>query len=255
MKQLSGNTKKGLIGTILVHSIVLLILLFCGFSAPEVEYPEPDGIMVDFGELVIGDGSGAPEQATSPITPSQAEVSEPSVVTQTEVPSIPIKDKKTTVKDETPQLTPEEQERIRQEEEFKKKMDALAGNLNSSGGSGTSGNGGNSQTGALEGNQGHPNGSGNSGNKKGTPGNPYGNGDAVNLAKPGNTTNCNNPIVLTVEVDKSGRVVRVLKTETALSDQACVEAAKSAAMKTTFSADSRDVRYAKITYDYTVSRN
>lgn len=245
----------GIIGTVVVHGIVLIILLLFGFAPPKVEFPEPDGIVVDFGDLVMGDSDGAIEpMVAEPTQTATAQNNEPSVVTQEEVPSIPMRTNPTRVDETTPELTPEEKERIRQEEDFKKRMDALAGKMNQGGGNGGEGNGGNSETGAESGKAGNPNGSGNSGNTKGNPGNPYQNGDAVHLVKPTNTQNCDNPIVLTVTVNAQGNVVDIKKVETALSEQSCIEAAKAAARKTTFQPDTKEIRYAKITYEYTMSK-
>ncbi|MCQ2959054.1 MAG: hypothetical protein MJ198_02570 [Bacteroidales bacterium] len=258
MKELFGGDRKyGIIGTLLVHGIVLIILLLFGFSAPPIEFPEPDGILVDFGELVVGDNDGAASEpvAVNPSAPSQNQSVDDAIVTQEETPSISIKKNKTKV-DETPkqpELTPEEQERIRQEAEFKQKMDALTGRLSQGGGTGTEGTAGNSSTGAESGKPGNPNGT-SAKNTKGNPGTPYGNGDAVSLVKPTNTQNCDNPIVLTVTVNSDGKVMDIKKVETALSEQSCIEAAKAAARKTIFQPDSREVRYAKITYEYTMSK-
>jgi hypothetical protein len=252
--KLDNSKKYGIIGTLAIHGIVLAILLLFSFSAPTVEYPEPDGIVVDFGELVMGDSDGATETTVAePTQTATVQNNEPSVVTQNDVPSIPVKTNPTKVDEATPELTPEEKERIRQEEEFKKRMDALAGKMNQGGGNGGEGNGGNSETGAESGKAGNPNGSGNSGNTKGNPGNPLGNGDAVHLAKPNSTTNCNNPITLTVKVDASGKVVAIQSFTNGYLEQMCIDAAKEAAMKTTFPPDSKSIRYAKITYEYTVS--
>ncbi|MBR4114935.1 MAG: hypothetical protein IKK40_02885, partial [Bacteroidales bacterium] len=124
--KLEKNNTYGIIGTIVVHGIVLLILLLFGFAPPKVEFPEPDGILVDFGDLVVGDNTGAksPSSVTEPVT-AQPEVNDAPTVTQTEVPSIPVKTNKNKVEEtKTPELSPEEQERIRQEAEFKAKMDA-----------------------------------------------------------------------------------------------------------------------------------
>ncbi len=254
--KIDKNKQYGILGTVIVHGIALLILLLFGFAPPKVEFPEPDGIMVDFGELVMGDddagapSSSVPESEMSNPVPAE----ETNALTQTEVPSIPIEQAERHTEEMKPTISPEEQERIRQEEEFKARMDALAGKMNQSAGNNSDGMAGNSTTGAESGVAGNPNGSGNSGNKKGNPGNPYGNGDAVNLVKPTNTQNCDNPIVLTVTVNSQGKVVDIKKIETALSEQSCIEAAKEAARKTTFQPDSKDIRYAKITYEYTMSK-
>ena len=83
--KLEKNNTYGIIGTIVVHGIVLLILLLFGFAPPKVEFPEPDGILVDFGDLVVGDNTGAesPSSVTEPVT-AQPEVNDAPTVTQTE---------------------------------------------------------------------------------------------------------------------------------------------------------------------------
>ncbi len=253
MSVFDGDRKYGIIGTIVFHGIVVLMLLLFGFAPSVVEYPEPDGILVDFGELVIGNDAGAntaPEATSN--APQQAENTEDAVVTQTEEPSITIKKNNTTVEKTEPTISPEEAERIRQEEEFRKKIDALRGNFSQGGGTGTDGIEGNSPTGANSGDPGNPNG-GSARNTKGTPGNPLGKGDAVHFVKPENTVNCNNPIDLFLRVNSSGNVVKVEFANTALSEQSCIEAAKEAAKKITFPPDTKDVRYARITYDYSIS--
>ncbi len=160
--------------------------------------------------------------------------------------------RKTTKSTETKrELTQEEKEQLEREkaaEEFRKKQEKLFGNNFSN-------NPGNSNDGKEDGIQGDKAGSSTNKNSKGSPGNPLGNKDAVYLAKPLNTTNCNKPIELTVKINSQGNVVAITDIETALSEQSCIEAAKTAAKQNRFVSDpTREVRYAKITYDYTVSQ-
>ncbi len=242
---------KGIIGTVVFHGILIVCLFIFAFTPPAAEFPEPNGILVNFGELVAGEEAASPESQTNPQPEQKSDESTPNesasenAVTQNSVESIAIKasDK---LSDKTPTLTAEEQEKIRKQEEFKQQQqNLLHKNL--------SGKPGNSENGANSGDPGNPNGDKNAKNVKGSPGNPLGNKDAQYLAKPLNTLNCNKPIELTVKIDSRGNVIAISDIETALSESSCIEAAKRAAMQNRFSSDSREVRYAKITYDYTIS--
>lgn len=59
--------KRGFIGTIIVHAIVLVLLLLFGFFTP-LPYPEEEGIIVNFGNSDQGSGpvEPAPSRRTSP---------------------------------------------------------------------------------------------------------------------------------------------------------------------------------------------
>lgn len=258
------NDIYGIVGTIIVHVILIIVLIVMAFPPPTVEFPEPDGIVITFGEEVIGDGDNIPTQEsvrpTPPPAPQQniANEEENDVQTQDFVEAAAVNTTpKTTPKPKTKpvekprELTEAEKleiERLKAEEEMKKKLDKLSG-------SNFSQNPGNSQQGAEQGNPGSKDGSPISTNTKGTPGNPFGNKDASYLPKPTNTVNCNNPIELTVKINSEGRVIEITNQETSLSEPACIEAARKSAMQARFSADaSKTIRYAKITYDYTISK-
>lgn len=256
MEQKKENIQ-GLVGTVIFHGIIIAVLLLFSFSAAPYEYPEPEGIVIDFGQLVDGTESSRvserPERETPQVsqTASQAVSVEEQVVTQTHTPAITIPDRtSTTVR--TPDITPEEKERIereRREQEERERIDALFGGR-------LSGDPGNSETGARTGTPGDPNAVAR-GDRRGTPGNPFGNNDATSWVKPTNTQNCNNPIHITVQIDNLGNVVQITKIETALSEQACIEAARKAAMRVKFPSETSvsSPRFAVITYDYTISRN
>ncbi len=53
--------KNGIIGTIIFHTILLFIFLFMGFIAPEPTFPEPEGILINFGTDDFGSGEIEPE--------------------------------------------------------------------------------------------------------------------------------------------------------------------------------------------------
>ncbi|OQA99931.1 MAG: hypothetical protein BWY22_00115 [Bacteroidetes bacterium ADurb.Bin217] len=246
----------GIIGTVLFHAILIIILVLFAFKAPVVEFPEPHGIAITFGEEVQGDGDVQPdetaEQTQEEQTPQESSntAANDDVITDNNSDATPVRKNPTTATTQK-ELTPEEKEQLEKEkaeEEFRKRQQQLAGNNFSN-------NPGNTENGAENGNPGDKNGNPASKNTKGTPGNPLGNKDATHLEKPLNTTNCNKPIELTVKINSQGSVIAITDVETALSEQSCIEAAKSAAKLNRFASDpSREVRYAKITYDYTTSK-
>lgn len=147
-----------------------------------------------------------------------------------------------------------DQERIQKEQEHISRMQGLNPFQRTGNGGTNTATAGNSTDGAALGHPGDARGSVNGKNIKGTPGNPLGNGDATHLAKPINTTNCDKQVELRLKIDAAGNVVDIVSVETAISEQACIKAAKDAARKNKFQADaSKPVRYARIIYDYSVS--
>lgn len=54
---------RGLIGTIVFHLIFLLVLLWVSFDPMEPTFPDPDGIVIDFGDSETGFGEEEPSPA------------------------------------------------------------------------------------------------------------------------------------------------------------------------------------------------
>jgi len=54
-----GKHRRGIVGTILFHGVILLLLLFFGFITP-LPLPEEKGILVDFGNSPTGSGAREP---------------------------------------------------------------------------------------------------------------------------------------------------------------------------------------------------
>lgn len=195
----------------------------------------PAGVSVIIGEKVKG-GDAAGELGGSPDNP----------LTDVKNAGTP---------DPSAPLSVADRERIRKEQEHISRVQGL-NPFQRTGNNGTSTDpAGNSTTGAASGYPGDPRGSVGGKNIKGTPGNPLGNGDATHLAKPANTTNCDKQVELRLKIDTQGNVVDIVSVTTAISEQECIKAAKDAARKNKFPADaSKPVRYARIVYDYSVSR-
>ncbi len=207
---------------------------------------EPKGDDVVQGEAVKGIDNIAGDLAGLP----------PPAITELKASTSPNTSAEVSAPEVSSELSLEETARIAKEEEFKARMQGWTNrNLQGDGGTG-SGKLGNSETGAEGGKPGHPGGNPFGTKVKGTPGNPLGNGDAIgSLQKPLGTVNCDKQVELLLKVDAQGNVTDITRVDTAISEQECIEAAKRAARKNKFPADaSQPVRYARIIYDYSVSR-
>src|SRR5690554_863032 len=245
----------GLLGTLIFHGALVIILLIFSFTPAPYEYPEPEGIVIDFGQMVQGEDvqveSSTEQSEQTPTEQSQSSASpEPEVVTQTNVDAPSVTDTENPDPSPENEITPDERERIereQREQEERERIDAMFRDRFGD-------NPGNSDVGDESGDPGDPRAT-SVGDKKGSPGNPYGNKDVTSWSKLINTQNCNKSIQLTVRLDNLGNVLSITKIETALSEQACIEAAKKAAMKVKFPSDraSTNPRYAVVTYDYTIS--
>lgn len=55
------NTRNGLIGTVVFHTIMLLIFIFWGFSTP-LPLPAEEGILINFGNMEYGTGKTEPKR-------------------------------------------------------------------------------------------------------------------------------------------------------------------------------------------------
>lgn len=252
------NSKiKGLITTIIIHTLLIVFLFLYTLPAPKIEFPEPNGIEVALGELVIGDDvPGTPQSQTEKVPEQTSEPMpiENNIVTQ-QNSSVTIKQKDTKPTETKPELSPEEKEKIRQEEEYKRRLQALSNNnFNSNSGNNGSntGNQGNSTTGNTSGNPGNPNGNPNAKNTKGTPGNPFGNGDAIRRVQPSNTSGCSRDVVLKATINSNGDVIKVEDyMGTTEGIQECINASKSALRQWKFSkSNSSEPRFAIITFQF-----
>lgn len=65
----NGNKNKALVGTVIFHAALLMILFFAAFSAPTPTFPDPDGIVVDFGMDETGFGAEEPALNNEPAEP------------------------------------------------------------------------------------------------------------------------------------------------------------------------------------------
>ncbi|AHW62318.1 hypothetical protein FH5T_19550 [Draconibacterium orientale] len=90
-----SEKKKGLIGTIVFHTIVLILLLVLGFFTP-LPLPGEEGILVNFGnsENGLGDREPSParrQQQTTPPPPPQTAQKKSTPPTAQQTPPPPVK--------------------------------------------------------------------------------------------------------------------------------------------------------------------
>lgn len=243
------DRRRGLIGTLLIHISLLLIFIFFGLKYYE---PKPeDGIVINFGNSETGFGDkadGAPQevQETSPSeTPSEAVESpqEAQTTSQTqdvvEAPSIETP-KKTSPKKETPKVV--EPEKPKPSSELEKMLESVKNSK--SGGEGEKGGPG--DQGSPDGDPDSKSRTGDGGGGNGGNGNyMLGGREALNKPKPEYPCTEEGRVVVKIYVDQNGRVTNAIPGErvpggaaTTTTSSCLFDKAKSAAMRTTWQADS-----------------
>ncbi len=141
----------------------------------------------------------------------------------------------------------------------RKKLDAMMGGLNNSDGTATGGEGNDNQAGDKGNPNGDPNASGYYGNGGGGSGGNYRLGNRKAVSKPKPTYDCNEEgrVVVSISVDKSGRVIsaRAGIKGTTNSASCLLQRAKEAALKTRFNSDSKapTKQVGSIIYNFTLS--
>lgn len=70
------NKRNGRIGTIIVHTILLLLFLFVGMTPP-FPPPEEQGILINFGQVKAGSGKIQPKKKSTPAPPPPKTTSTP----------------------------------------------------------------------------------------------------------------------------------------------------------------------------------
>ncbi|QKG79407.1 energy transducer TonB family protein [Tenuifilum thalassicum] len=244
---------KGIIGTILLHALLVFLLFIFGFSTP-LPLPAEKGILINFGNSENGSGFEEPKIQESYNPPKQEMSSRPqdeSPMTQTheEAPSLPNVKKESTKKENTKSKTETtnnnstsetKKEETNTEKQPKINKKALfPGQIN------TGSNTGEGETG-VKGNQGSLEGSSESTNRTGSDGG-GGNADngiianlngrvALRLPKPEYPSLKSGKVVVEVTVDNQGRVVKAVagvKGSTTLDNQ-LLRAAEKAALNARF---------------------
>lgn len=242
---------KGIIFSVIFHSTFFLILFTLGFST-KLPLPEEEGIMIDFGDSDNGQGQIEPAQTNISVQPVQETVQEESNMTQDYEEAPVTKPEKPVV-----EKVVKEHKEVVEEKEPVRTEDPNAlyqNNADNSTNSNSEGNNGGT------GNQGRPDGDPNSnqysGNGSGTGGVGYSlqGRQPKGLPKPAYTSNEQGIVVVTITVDREGKVVAAVpgaKGSTTL-DSALLNAAKQAALNTRF--DKKDSAPSKqtgtITYHF-----
>lgn len=242
------NNKNGLIGTVLFHLALVLILVFFGFTAPPPEFPEPEGILIDFGDSETGLGEVEPESmnSNSANSSNNSEEAEEEIMTQDDVETVKV-EKHNPVQNNNPTNDDVEEEEVVKPEVNPNSL--YSGNNNSS--------------------EGNTNGEGNMGKPNGGDTNNYTGGDAgdgINYSLIGRSPSGKFPkpdyppgnvygkVVINIKVDKYGKVISVgVGKGTTTNDEALILSAKQAAWKVRFNEDYNSIEQTgTITYNFSL---
>lgn len=241
------NNKNGIIGTVLFHAALLLILIFFGFTAPPPEFPEPEGILIDFGDSETGLGDVEPESmnSNSVNANNSSNDAEEEILTQDDVETVAVENHNPVQNNNPTNDDVVEEENVQPEVN----TNALyTGNNNSSEGN-TNG----------DGNMGDPNG-GDTNNYTGGTGDDgigyslTGRVPAGKFPKPDYPGNESGKVVINIKVDKYGKVISVsLGKGTTTNDEGLILSAKQAAWKVRFNNDYNSIEQTgTITYNFSL---
>ncbi|MCQ2351803.1 MAG: TonB family protein [Paludibacteraceae bacterium] len=287
MSKKNDNSSKvaGVIGTILVHLLLLLAIYFYGLRT--VIPVEEEGLTVDYGSADTGEGLFEPaplseieqdldQQAADAVSvPDINAPSEQKVVAQEIEESLEVKQQREEARKKEQERLAEikrqkEEEQKRKEEEARKQKElaeraqkAASTTKNAFSGAGGKGTDANAKS------QGTTGGTGNQGSVTGFPGG--GNSDGAGIGanyslagrkivgavpKPAYNKNETGIIVVTIEVDASGKVLsaRAGATGTTIGDATLRREAELAAKKAKFNAnDGSQIQTGTITYKYVLN--
>lgn len=256
---------KGIIGTVVVHLLVLLALIFFGLTAP---FPPPgeEGVEVNLGYTDVGMGKiqkeqPASSQETSPPKPVTANNAKDEIITQDteEAPALEKKVKPDKEQKQTKEIvkeTPKEEKKV-ESEKPKVNPDALY-----KGSSNKTTDGSDEGETGQSGDQGNPFGTKDAKSHDGSGG--AGNGisfslggrSAKHLPKPEYKSKEQGKIVVTIWVNKNGVVTKAMAGAkgTTISDLNLRKLTESAALKARFSENPNapEVQKGTITYNFII---
>ena len=221
-KQPENNNSKGLIGTLVVHGLLVLVFILYGLSVP-LPLPAEKGIVINFGNTDMGSGDDftnpnenvaedevQEEQVTTPppptpVTPTEEVVEEIITSADEEAPAIKPEKKKPQPKEEKKPEKKAEEKPVEKPKEEPRKVDPRAIYKGKTGGDGTT---------QETGNQGVKEGDVNSQQYEGEPGGGN-NGVSLNLEgrsfvnspKISDKTQVAGKIVVQITVDKKGNII------------------------------------------------
>ena len=247
------HEKKSFAITVILHVLLILLLLFFGFTY--LDPPPESGIAINFGTSEVGSGDNqptepvqsAPQQSRPEVTPVESNIQEEVVTSEiSEAPVIEKKERKEPVV-ETPEPVKEEpKEPVKKPDPKPEKSttDALSSVLN-----------GPESNGRATGGEGNDNLAGDKGDPSGDPDAEayYGNGLGLDgdgnyrlggrraLNKEKFVQDCNESgiVVVQIEVNRSGQVIRAVPgVKGTTNNAACLtDPAKRAALATRFNSD------------------
>ena len=285
------HKRKSAIATTIVMALLLFLIFTFGlkYFDPPLEY----GIAVNFGTSNVGSGNVQPteplksasseeevieetqqeevEETVAETEPTSAPTEK--VITQDSEESIKIKKqeeakRKAEEADRQKKLEAEriikqrkaaEEKKKAEEAAKRKRLDDMMGGLNNSDGNATGGEGDDNQAGDKGNPNGDPNASGYYGNGGGGSGGNYrlGNRKAVSKPKPAYDCEEQGRVVVSISVDKSGRVISAQAgiKGTTNSAPCLLTRAKEAALKTRFNSDSKapTKQVGSIIYNFSLS--
>ncbi|MBN2174317.1 MAG: TonB family protein [Bacteroidales bacterium] len=258
MPYIKKDKIKGIAGTMIFHVIVILLLIFLGFTTP-LPLPGEEGVEVSLGSSSDGMGIVQPERPPSakeevpPPPPQDTEDEE--IVTQDTEPAPAIEQKEESNPEEEPVEKVEEQPIVEQRPEVNPAAlyKGKSQNTSAEGSEGITG---------KEGDQGEPTGSKDSKNYIGKGG--LGDGLSYSLAgrtpkflpKPSSSFQENGTVVVQITVDKYGKVVSAIAIDKGsnTTNSTLRRLAEEAARKAVFNVnpDAAEMQRGTITYHFVV---
>jgi TonB family protein len=231
------NSRTGLIGTILVHLLLLLMFLSFGMTYQDPPEPNEGSMMINFGTSDEGSGEVEAEEAASApaenVTPTEntnASASEEQVLTQENT--------------EAPVINSSETKAEEAVEKARVASQNLMDALNAANAAKTKAEDGNQGDSGTSGNQGDPDGDPNSHGQSTVPGNgigyKLGGRGSVSFKKPDNPTQKDGTVVVDIWVNRAGKVIRAKSGArgSTTTNPILQKQAEEAALKAKFKADS-----------------
>jgi TonB family protein len=256
--ELNKDKYKGIIGTLLFHVVLLILLIILGFSTP-LPLPGEGGVEVNLGVSDEGQGDVQPEEAPAveeKITSPRSEQDEEDDIVTQDIEETTIIEK--AEKDKTREKSADKTESKEVVKEEPKVNPAALYKGKSAQTKGTSGEG---ITG-TPGDQGKPNGTTDSDNYSGSGGSGGGLSFSLSgrspkyLPKPSSNFKENGTVVVQIDVDKYGKVVKALAIDKGsnTTDATLRSLAEQAARQAIFNAnpDAAEVQRGTITYHFVV---
>ncbi len=249
------DNKNGIIGTLVFHLLLLLIIIFFGFAAPEPKFPDPEGILINFGTDDNGSGNIEPENNVKKVTKKVVEETNTKDVnlTQDYQDAASVKVEKKKVKKQNIKENTDKEEK---EPEVNKTALFPGNNKNSATSEGD--NNGNGNQGRIDGSK---NSSSHIGNGLGNNGIGYSLNGRLPVGKlPPPVYPENNEygkVVIAIKVDKYGNVISAYKKEkgTTTHDPQLINAALKAAWKAKFNKDLNSIQQVgTITYNFELKK-